>query len=391
MASTRTPAPEKTDERAAGADAAQEAQAEREQAAEPFRVPVPEPDHRSLDERIGAVMQECERIPKAGWNDHHKYAFARESDVTDAIRASCGRHGITVRPRMLLEGLEEHEITAGDRTGVALRIPFVFRVSCPEGHEDHDWLGEAWDYPGEKAIPKAVTMAKKTFLVAFFLLSTGDDAEASSDGDTGQRSASSGSGRGAGGGARQERTLSPRQIGMLIGKGKERGMSANDVRTLIGWRCERQYPLGLSDVADAPGGKDFVDGLIRDIGLWTGSTDQVQALEKYRDRVLARNDEVRAREAAAAAQAASGEPEPEQTTAAAASDGADSNSIATDGAPAPPESDTDERLFREPGRGDDPEPPAWSTPARKECTCGVGDDETDPAKHSNGCDLSIPF
>jgi hypothetical protein len=235
-------------------------------------------------------------------------------------------------------------------------------------------------------------MAKKTFLVATFLLSTGDDAEASSSGDEGSR-ASSGSGRGAG--AAQGRKLSAAQIGMLLAKGKAAGMTANDVRSLIAWKCERDFPLGMDDVAQAPGGKAFVDGIIRDIGLYpTDPAACLAALEAYRDRVLRRLDEKRQREAAEAAQAVSGEEASQTPPPATSSDTSNANAEGppSQDAPAAPASDADEALFdADPTKTSDPEPPAWSTPAAKECSCGVGDDETDPAKHANGCDLSIPF
>jgi ERF superfamily len=403
MTTTRT-SPKKE---AAVAEAEAETKAEHE---EPVRVPVPDPDNRCLDDRVAAVLQEVDRIQKRGRNQKFGYSFVTESDVVDAIRGACGRHGVRVRMTMIEGDVELVQITgeddSGNRTSKGVKRTQGFRVivSCrgPNGREEdeHYWQGEAWDYPGEKAIPKVVTMAKKTFLIANFLLSSGDDVEASSDGD---RDATETTGRGAGGARSGGRTMSVSQIGMLIAKGKDAGMSASDVRTLVGLKAESRHPLGFADVVGhAPGDRAFVDSVIQDISVYSDGPDACKAaLKAYRDRVLDRVEAERLRAEAEAAQAASGEPATESPSGATPSETSNPNAEGPPARHAPaqrrgasksaePVSDTDEALFREPSKSD-PEPPAWSTPATKECTCDAGDAQTDPAMHRPGCDLSIPF
>lgn len=124
-----------------------------------------------------AVMREvgyCQKTKAAGLG----YSFASESALIEALRPAMVEAGITFAP-------VAHEILAdltypSERGGLMrlVRIRSTFRLSHPDSgtHEDIVVLGEAADR-GDKALPKAQTMALKYALRQTFVIETGDDPD----------------------------------------------------------------------------------------------------------------------------------------------------------------------------------------------------------------------
>ncbi len=129
-----------------------------------------------LAKAMAQVIGAMNRVPKNGRNSFHKYDYATESDIMDAVRASLSEVGVSIFP-----SVGEVEVSAADPndrggpvTTVELLVTFV--------HESGEamttrWYGQGQDKT-DKGYYKAYTGAMKYCLLKTFLMSTGDDPEA---------------------------------------------------------------------------------------------------------------------------------------------------------------------------------------------------------------------
>jgi hypothetical protein len=128
----------------------------------------------TLEAKLAGVLADVRRIPKRGYNDAQKYAFAQEGDIADMVRWSLNRHRVAFGAR--ITGVTRSEIKSrSGTTGTEVLVDVDFTLTCADTGqaETYPWQGEATDYQ-DKALPKALTAAKKTFLVMQFLVSTGE-------------------------------------------------------------------------------------------------------------------------------------------------------------------------------------------------------------------------
>jgi len=123
--------------------------------------------------KMAAVMGRLERIPKRGLNKHFGYAFVTDSDVLDAVRVAMAAEGVCLF--MSMTGIQQQD----KRTIVNFQVTFADSGSGER--EDVAWVGEAMDTQ-DKGIAKAATSALKYCLLKTFLISTGDEPDADSDG-----------------------------------------------------------------------------------------------------------------------------------------------------------------------------------------------------------------
>jgi hypothetical protein len=131
----------------------------------------------SLHARKARVLAGVERIPKLGINKEQGYPFARESDIVDALRTLLAENGISLTVQM--NDVQRWEITSAKGTrGTGMLVDLMFTLSTEKNEvETVRWMGESTDF-GDKALLKAITAAKKSYLTNTFLISTGDDPEA---------------------------------------------------------------------------------------------------------------------------------------------------------------------------------------------------------------------
>lgn len=140
-------------------------------AGSPEQGPIVDAGRAALASKVLKIKAEIGYIPKRGWNAHHKYNFATESDVTDTLRELMVAHRLD-----LYDSIVQVNQEAG-RTRVEL---FVTLVDVETGFEEGaSWFGEAADTQ-DKGIAKALTSARKTYLLKRFLVPTGDDPDAAS-------------------------------------------------------------------------------------------------------------------------------------------------------------------------------------------------------------------
>lgn len=135
---------------------------------------------KGLVRKLAEVMLEVERVPKNGRNEFHRYDYATEADIADAVRKS-----MAVRSLMLIPSVEktEWETTTTPKGGTQKLCTLTVRFRIMDGesgeHQDFTIMGQGQD-SGDKATYKALTGAEKYAMLKLFLIPTGDDPEADS-------------------------------------------------------------------------------------------------------------------------------------------------------------------------------------------------------------------
>lgn len=127
---------------------------------------------KNIARKMVAVMADLKRIAKNGRNDFHKYDFVTESDVMDAVRGALEKQGLCMFTSV--EGSQKD----GNITSV---ITLHTLIDSESGEEfSFRGFGQGADN-SDKGGPKAITSATKYALLKTFLLSSGDDPEASDE------------------------------------------------------------------------------------------------------------------------------------------------------------------------------------------------------------------
>lgn len=127
-----------------------------------------------LAAKLAEVMLEVDGVAKTGYNSFHKYKFVEESAVSDAIRGALAKRNVCVIPT-IKDWKKE-----GDMAIVFME--FTIRDGDTGDFIVSSMIGEGVD-KGDKAFPKAVTMATKYWLLKTFLMPTNNDAEADTETD----------------------------------------------------------------------------------------------------------------------------------------------------------------------------------------------------------------
>lgn len=134
------------------------------------------PKAANIYQRIHGCQNEVGRILKLGENKFHGYKYAYERDYLAEIKPLLGRHGIAIT-----HDIVETKFLEGNIAHTRIAFTLV-NIDNPEEKIIAHGEGTGQDVskdgkPGDKALPKALTMAVKYFLAKTFLIETGDDAE----------------------------------------------------------------------------------------------------------------------------------------------------------------------------------------------------------------------
>lgn len=137
---------------------------------------------KNLHSKLAEVMAEVGRVPKNGENKQQGYKYVTESDLADAVRKHLSDRGV-----MLFMHVESCELIpvqskqggSGYVADVSTRHEFVDSES--DDTYSFTMHGTGIDYPGDKAVYKALTGAVKYALMKTFLIATGDDPEATEE------------------------------------------------------------------------------------------------------------------------------------------------------------------------------------------------------------------
>jgi ERF superfamily len=132
---------------------------------------------KSLVSKLAEVMAATERVPKNGWNDFHKYKFARESDIVESIRRELACRNILITPSILAHERTETVNSKGNKSYFTLiNVDWSIRDGDSDQVIRLQIPGTA-DDTGDKGFYKAFTGSEKYLLTKTFLIPTGDDPE----------------------------------------------------------------------------------------------------------------------------------------------------------------------------------------------------------------------
>lgn len=138
----------------------------------------------SLHAKLIRVMAAVAHIRKDGNNNALGYKFVSHDAVVKRVNRE-----LTDNLLSFSCSCEEHIVTetgGKDKSGRAevrhsVKVRYTFTDQETGQSESHYWFGTGIDAQ-DKGLNKALTQAKKTFLISFFLIATGDQA---ADGDYG--------------------------------------------------------------------------------------------------------------------------------------------------------------------------------------------------------------
>ena len=127
-----------------------------------------------LARKMVEVARAVGGLKKDGYNAHHKYKFVSHDSVVNAVRNALADNGVNFSPSVL-------DVQQNGKSYL-VQIEFTFTDSETGESEKSLWFGEGQDAQ-DKGLYKALTQAKKTFLLNRFLIPTGEQY---ADGDYGQ-------------------------------------------------------------------------------------------------------------------------------------------------------------------------------------------------------------
>lgn len=126
----------------------------------------------SIYERIFNVQQGIKAVMKTGKNTHHSYNYATERDILAEVKPLLGQQRLVV-----LSSTKEH-VVDGMKHKVGVDFTIV-NVDKPEERVTELFYGFGEDKAGSAVgLPIAYTMAQKYHAAKYFMVETGDEAEA---------------------------------------------------------------------------------------------------------------------------------------------------------------------------------------------------------------------
>lgn len=144
--------------------------------AEMLQTVPPKVEARSLVRKLAEVMGLVGRIPKSGRNEFHRYDYATEADIVEAVRKGLAERHVMMMPSITNCEWREVPGKSGPQKICTLHVEFTF-IDGDSGEERSLMaIGEGQDQ-GDKATYKALTGATKYALMKVFLIPTGDDPE----------------------------------------------------------------------------------------------------------------------------------------------------------------------------------------------------------------------
>lgn len=127
-----------------------------------------------VQEAITAVMNEVGAVGKGEVNSFHKFNFRGIDTTVNALSPALRKHGLTVRPSAILARDYETFTTSGNKQSVACRVVVEYTFTGPEGDEIKSVVAAESADTGDKATPKAMSVAFRTALLQTFALPTQD-------------------------------------------------------------------------------------------------------------------------------------------------------------------------------------------------------------------------
>lgn len=134
-------------------------------------------ESHTLVKKLAEIMKEVGYIPKNGFNTFHKYSYATESDVQDAVREKMAARSIIMFPNVLDANIRETKTQRGNVEYIAtVTIEYIIEDGDSGESRVFQVRGEGQD-AGDKAIYKAISGTQKYAIMKLFMIPTGNDPE----------------------------------------------------------------------------------------------------------------------------------------------------------------------------------------------------------------------
>lgn len=132
---------------------------------------------KSLAAKLAEIILTVSHVAKRGTNDFHKYDYATESDVLEAVRRGLAERSVVIVPRCVGVSVLERERDGKASMFVTTADMILTLVDGESGEVmECPWKGSGED-SGDKGLYKALTGGNKYFLLKLFMIPTGDDPE----------------------------------------------------------------------------------------------------------------------------------------------------------------------------------------------------------------------
>lgn len=122
---------------------------------------------------LAAILRDMDAVAKERKNEAQGFKFRGIEDVYNALHPIFAAHGVTCIPIIEKVDLSEYTNTKGNKVFRSL-VTAGYRFMASDGsYVDSKTVGEGMDH-GDKATPKALSMAHKYVLFQTFLIPTAD-------------------------------------------------------------------------------------------------------------------------------------------------------------------------------------------------------------------------
>ena len=120
---------------------------------------------------LAKVMRSVDHVGKGDFNSHQKFNFRGIDGVLNAVGPALREHNVVVYPRLHDVTYEEVK-TSGGKASTACRVVVDYVFASVDGSTVETRVAaESWD-TGDKAMPKAMSVAMRTALIQALALPT---------------------------------------------------------------------------------------------------------------------------------------------------------------------------------------------------------------------------
>lgn len=125
-----------------------------------------------VHEALVSVMEDVRSVGKTDRNTHQNYNFRGIDAVTNAVAQPLRKHGVVVMPRVMDVKAENVSVGRNNTQMRSVTVIVEYTFIGPEGDSlVAVSVGEAMD-SGDKAVPKAMSVALRTCLLQSLMLPT---------------------------------------------------------------------------------------------------------------------------------------------------------------------------------------------------------------------------
>ena len=120
---------------------------------------------------LAKVMRSVDHVGKGDFNSHQRFNFRGIDGVLNAVGPALREHNVVVYPRLHDVAYEEVK-TSGGKASTACRVVVDYIFASVDGSTVETRVAaESWD-TGDKAMPKAMSVAMRTALIQALSISS---------------------------------------------------------------------------------------------------------------------------------------------------------------------------------------------------------------------------